>query len=169
MTQGLKSKDVKFISQKINLSSEKVKILVEEPQDLDLLLEQISKYNIGKTELADLSYDLQVKLLIYKNSHHLNYDIKEKSFVAAEVSKNLPKMYKTSKFLGKNDKPNIKKAGYFLTLAAFHKNNIINKKRGPSLKKYISHIDYCYRQNNRDVANHSEQWVEVLSGIDWTL
>lgn len=145
--------DILFLLNRTGLNIHQLVLLIEEERDYHLLLEAISQdiSPSDKKYFKYLSDKLRVKLAIYYNSKHKQFDICEKLFVSNIVSDNYDFLYKKGRSIKNNQKKEIK---YFLSvLKDAPKNyNEINK-----YKEYFNSI------GQKELINHVNDWSEIFS------
>lgn len=85
--------DIEFLSKQTNLTTDRVKSLVEEKKDLDLLIESIlTKPSSNKVEYnkiidgSKLSFNFSLRLIIFRYACYVKFQLEEKSLVCDLVS-----------------------------------------------------------------------------------
>ena len=79
--------DLEYISKKTKLSTDRASILIEEPQDFHLLIDQLSLKRHYIKDLKKVSFPLLFKLKLFKNAQNFDFDLEEKAHVADTVCK----------------------------------------------------------------------------------
>ena len=79
--------DLEYISKKTKLSTDRASILIEEPQDFHLLIDQLSLKRHYIKDLKKVSFPLLFKLKLFKNAQKFDFDLEEKAHVSDTVCK----------------------------------------------------------------------------------
>jgi hypothetical protein len=74
--------DLEYISKKTKLSTDRASILIEEPQDFHLLIDQLSLKRHYIKDLKKVSFPLLFKLKLFKNAQKFDFDLEGESLEA---------------------------------------------------------------------------------------
>ena len=145
--------DVKFLAKKMSLSTKRAISLLED--DLDLVLDALSP-DLTVKSAQNLTPTLYHKVATFKFAKEKSFDIQEKSYVAAALSEFLPVIIRGNKAsVAKKDGKTEVSARYLLILSSM--DDSCHKEK---------EIDAFFRVNNRrDLANHLDDWLEILRNI----
>lgn len=160
----LSSEDINFISKKIKLSIKKTKTLIEDPIDLNLILDEISQHNFIREEFLNLSFELISRIVVFKFGREPNIDLSEKSYIADILIKHFPVIlrYKTIRPIPSN--PNSREfAEYCLILLGLFGHKVFKEKVG----KYKSYVLNFYKSFEQQKTLHSNLslWFKIFEKI----
>lgn len=158
------SDDLKFLSEKTNLSESRLLILLED--DASLLIENLPD---SQTEgIITISFPLFVKCTVLKETKDKPFGLYEKEYVAESIIE-FPQLSKSvTPYI--TDKPNIgeTEAKYYLIMLGMFPQVIarINRKGGPDVNFYGGIAQQGFRSANRDeLAEHTFEWIATLRDI----
>ena len=148
--------DIKFLSRKTKLNSEKTQSLFEEKKDADLILEQISNRRLTKKELVELSFPLFIKILINKELKKV--DQKYKNYISDFTAEFYPIIMMADRIKTKIPrKLNEKNAQYFYVLACFFEEDMVAQIEVDRIHKILKYtMDSFMKFKGRD-------YVEAVS------
>ncbi len=159
--------DLNFISDKTKLAPEKAALLLQEPRDLNLVIDSIADQEIVENDtILTLSFDFFTKLCIFKASKKTGFDIEEKAYVSHCVSTQFPKLDAgpvPSKIVIGNEET----CSFYLVLLGFFPERLDRPRRISVSRNWLANkVSECYRSlGKRDVSNHLPTWISLLQQI----
>lgn len=152
----LSDNDINFLTKQTNLNKEKLISLIEDPADLDLILDTISKKQIDYSELKNLSFPIVTKLTVFKISKDKNFEFSEKKEVSDAIIKYFPPIIK-NKRVGCLKKSSDKYSKYYLILFGYKQE--INL-------KIMTQIENNFRlADKREFAYHLNEWIDLIKEL----
>ncbi len=120
ITETLTSVDLNYISNKIKLSPERTNTLIEEDFDKNLVIDQICLIPFPEDSILNISFELFVKITIFKFFKKSKLVINDKIFIANSIIKHY-KQVKSKKFIPIKGTPNFDETQYLLTYLGIFK------------------------------------------------
>lgn len=162
--------DIEFISKKTKLSEEKVYLLAESEEDINLIINELAKQEL-EDGLLTISFELFTKLYVFKISSNLNYKIKEKAYVSSTISQVYPKLDKSKieNITIQEDwetlwEPDEQLAKYYFVLLSMFKESLDRKRRSypnPNIF-YKKAIEGFENANQIEIARHLDIWIKLI-------
>lgn len=162
--------DLEYLSYRTGLTEEKVILLSESENDLDLIINELAKEEI-EDGLLHISFELFTKLYVYKISSALNFELKEKSYVSSIISSIYPKLekHKIENVTIQEDweslwKPDEEIAKYYFVLLSMFKDSLEKRRRSyPNLNMfYLKAVEGFENANRKEIANHLKIWINLM-------
>ncbi len=159
--------DIEFVAKKTKLSIKKAKLLMEEPDDLNLVLNELSMMEITREDCEKLSFETIVKYIIFKFSNLLAYPLSEKSYICQVIVKHFPYISRSKEFkpYPKIQNNNQDYAEYCLILLGFFSHRL----KPEQYRNYKKYLEF-YRQSEHlnHIFRHLDQWFEVFNKMKKT-
>lgn len=153
--------DYQYIARKTNLPLEQAMLLCEEQNDLNLVLNEISK-NFNKSDSTEISYELYVKLVFLFCSQQVPFGLDEKIYVANAATEYI-NVLKSGKAKAPSKEKSEQFSKYYFIVAG-----LSDKKLGstPLAPKFLLSIENGFWDAGyRDVGKHLETWVSLMRQI----
>lgn len=157
----LNKADIAFLAKRTNLSQKKVKLLTEDPRDLALVLDALTTAKVSKEEILSLSFEVIIKYVIFKFSHHLDYDISEKLYICEMISKYFPYISRSDKLKPLPINLNKDFAEYCFVLTGLFKHRL-NKKQST---QYDFYTKFFRDSEFPQLYNHLKEWYKICEQI----
>lgn len=157
----LSSDDVTFLAKHTKLSKKKVKLLTEEPRDLALVLDAITTAKITKDEIISLSFDIVIKYVVFRFSHHFDYSISEKLYISEVLSKHFPYISRSEIFKPVSKHLTRDLAEYSFVLLGLFKHRLTPKQS----IQYEGALKYFRDSEHSDLYSHLAEWFEICNKI----
>ena len=162
--------DLEYLSYRTGLSEEKVILLSESQEDLDLIINELSKEEI-EDGLLHISFELFTKLYVYKISSELDFKLKEKSYVSSTISSIYPKLekHKIENHTIQKDwetlwEPDEEIAKHYFILLSMFKDSLDKKRRSypnPNIF-YAKAVEGFINADKRELAEHLKVWISLI-------
>lgn len=162
--------DLEYISYRTGLSEEKVILLSESEDDLNLIINQLAQDEL-EDGLLHISFDLFTKLHVYKISSNLNFKLKEKSYISDTISSVYPKIerHKVENHTIQTDwetlwEPDEELAKYYFILLSMFKDSLDRKRRSypnPNIF-YAKAVEGFNNSNKQELAKHLKTWIILI-------
>lgn len=162
--------DLEYLSYRTGLTEEKVILLSESQDDLDLIINELAKEEI-EDGLLHISFELFTKLYVYKISSKLDFKLKEKSYVSSTISSIYPKLekHKIEKNTIQEDwetlwEPNEEIAQYYFVLLSMFKDSLDKKRRAypnPNMF-YLKAVEGFRNADKIELAKHLKIWINLI-------
>ena len=162
--------DIEYISKKTKLSEEKVYILIEDPKDFNLIINELAKDEI-EDGILTISFELFTKLHIYKITLDSKYNFNEKNYVSETISNIYPKLDKHKiENIDIQDtwetlyEPNEDLAKYYFTLLSMFDKSLDRRRRQFPTKNFLykKALDGFNRSNHQEIAKHLNNWITLI-------
>ncbi len=165
MSGLINSYDLNFLKKATKLSSEQIKLLVEEENDLNLVLEQTCRKLLNKRDKVQFSFPLYCKLLVYRAAQDFTYSIQEKTYVAKCLTDNFLKIKnEIINFAEFQKNPSENFSQYSLILAGIFSERL--QKNFWDCKKIFHMREGFFRAGQRELSHHVLEWVQILNQIE---
>lgn len=162
--------DLEYLSYRTGLSEEKVILLSESENDLDLIINELAKEEI-EDGLLHISFELFTKLYVYKISSELDFKLKEKSYISSTISSVYPKLekHKIEKVTIQEDweslwKPDEEIAKYYFVLLSMFKDSLERRRRSypnPNMF-YLKAVQGFENADKKELASHLKIWINLI-------
>lgn len=162
--------DLEFLAGKTKLSFVRVKPLTEEPRDLQLLLNEISKNISSQEELSKVSLQNKFRIIFYKFSQDKDFSLEHKTLAADIISNNYEKLKKRKNLLkiqeGRLDEKFAEKfAQYYFSMLCLHEFKTISK-TNHLIEHYLNYLVNCFALcGKRDFSRTIEDWIKIVAKI----
>jgi hypothetical protein len=162
--------DIEYISKKTKLSEEKVYILIEDPKDFNLIINELAKDEI-EDGILTISFELFTKLHIYKITLDSKYNFNEKNYVSETISNIYPKLdkYKIENIDIQDTwetlyEPNEDLAKYYFTLLSLFDKSLDKRRRQFPTKNFLykKALDGFNKSNHQEIAKHLNNWIILI-------
>ena len=162
--------DIEYISKKTKLSEEKVYILIEDPKDFNLIINELAKDEI-EDGILTISFELFTKLHIYKITLDSKYNFNEKNYVSETISNIYPKLDKHKiENIDIQDtwetlyEPNEDLAKYYFILLSLFDKSLDRRRRQFPTKNFLykKALDGFNRSNHQEIAKHLNNWITLI-------
>lgn len=163
--------DIQYISSKTGLSEQKIIILSENANDLNLIINELSKDDIDNDGLVLLSFNLFTKLSVFRITKDKNFKIKEKSYISETISDIFPRVSKDKSLtntiiqdLETIEAPNERSAQYYFVILSLF-NNFLNRKRRsfPNESLYYRKAKHGFSlSEHKELPEHLNYWINTI-------
>lgn len=144
----------------MGIEPEKVKILLEEERDLNLIIEQIVNNPVSKTEIKSLSSLLGIKLTIFRFTKDTNFSVESKSSVSHAINKYLPILRKRASIHKAGENISDEQMALFCLISSGL--NLSKNKTNSYVKNKAGEL---FLKCNKEMADSCDEWVEILNKI----
>ena len=162
--------DLEYLSYRTGLTEEKVILLSESKDDLDLIINELAKDEI-EDGLLYISFELFTKLHVYRISSGLDFKLKEKSYISNTISTIYPKLekHKIENNTIQEDwetlwEPDEEIAKYYFILLSMFKDSLDKRRRSypnPNIF-YAKAIEGFNNSNKHELALHLKTWILLI-------
>ena len=162
--------DLEYLSYRTGLSEEKVILLSESSEDLDLIINELAKEEV-EDGLLHISFELFTKLYVYKVSADLDFKIKEKSYVSSTISSIYPRLekHKIENLTIQKDwetlwEPDEEIAKHYFVLLSMFKDSLDRRRRSypnPNIF-FLKAITGFENSNQKELASHLKTWILLI-------
>lgn len=159
--------DLNYISKKLASPPEILKSLSEEERDADLLLNHVCIKDIKRGDSRKINPLTYIKLVVFRYSHDLDFDIDEKDYVAKTVYSTYPSLKDcyNYNFINTN-KLGEQKSQHLLMAAGLFDDKIPVKILYPNYKKDIEEGFKGHPAHLKQFPAHINEWIDVLKEIN---
>ena len=159
-------KDITFIAKKLKTSKEIISKLTEEPEDFNLIAEELVKKKLKKKDYAGLSFGLYSKLVIFSDPEACKFEISEKCYVAKIIGELFPRLNNRENFgpfIRKiTPEPTESGAKYYFVISSLFNDKVNCKDNAVIQEKYISAGLNC---SHSTLYKHIPEWISILRGL----
>lgn len=162
--------DLEYLSYRTGLSEEKVVLLSESEDDLNLIINQLAQDEIEEG-LLNISFELFTKLHVYKISSNLDFKLREKSYISNTISSIYPKIERNNiESQSKQDcldtllEPDENLAKYYFVVLSMFQESLNRRRRSypnPSIF-YLKAMQGFKNANENEVAKHLKIWIFTM-------
>ena len=162
--------DLEYLSYRTGLKEEKVILLSESEDDLDLIINELAKEGI-EDGLLQISFELFTKLHVYKISSGLNFKLKEKTYISGAISSIYPRLekHKIENHIIQEDweslwEPDEEIAKYYFVLLSMFRDSLEKRRRSypnPNMF-YLKAVQGFRNCDKKELAEHLGIWINLI-------
>jgi len=163
----LSDRDIDFFAKKLNLSSEKTFLLLQDPDCLPEILNKVSEENIEG--IVDISFPVFTELTIIKYTKDLKYSFEEKEYISEAVSSKFYDLIEyplQNKYFFQLDHNEDTAKSVTVFLGFFYKSLEKLRRAYPSESTYYNIAKNGFENANKDeISYHLKDWIKKLRVI----